>query len=114
MKKKYILYILAFLIFLAVYVRLNMYEYRKEEFVFYRINRITGSITVKVIVGSKWHSLINSEPRKKISEKKTSYKISKQKESDDSIDLELIDKDSEILKEDSSEVGKQKLRLKRR
>lgn len=99
MKKKYIFYILAFLIFLAAYVRLNMYEYRKQDLVFYRINRITGSISLKLINQKKWISLeIKSEPEEKTSEKKTSDKISKQKESDDSIDRELIDKDLQTLK----------------
>ena len=65
MKKKYIFYILAFLIFLTVYVRLNMYEYRKQDMVFYRINRITGNVSFKRVVDSKWHSFeIKSEKEK--------------------------------------------------
>ncbi len=113
MKKKYIFYTLAFLIFLAFYVRLNMYEYRKEEAVFYRINRITGSISVKVISATKWISLeIKSKPKEEISKEKQHVEL--KTSSRDSIDRELIDKDLEILKKDNSEVSKQKLRLKRR
>ena len=70
MKKKYIFYILAFLIFLTAYIRLNMYEYRREGFTFIRINRITGSVSAKLINQKKWTSFeIKSDPSKTKNEK---------------------------------------------
>ena len=63
--KKYIFYVLGFLVFLTVYIRLNMYEYRKEGFAFIRINRITGSVSAKMINQTKWTSFeIKSDPSK--------------------------------------------------
>lgn len=123
MRRKYVFYILTFLILFFTYVRLNMYEYRKEDFVFYRINRITGKISAKIAFHSEWISLeiISDSSKAETKEKKPEKAVSpnpfaegnhylkllkKDSVQTDSIDYELLDRDLKSPKKDSSEIGK--------